>query len=132
MITLYLGMLVSVGGCLLISLAALTTEDLVTDNHLQIWNKKLGSIQGQICTLATNASSSPEDSDDADAAADGITDLIADHRDATQHENQANVLGISFIFMGLFLAGFGSTVYFSLSISYLGTIHILRRGVKKS
>ena len=105
-------MLVSVGGCLLISLAALTTDDLVTDNHQQIWNKKLGSIQGQICTtiLATNATTTSPGADTMIT-----TDLIA-NLDATQHENQANVLGISFIFMGLFLAGFGSTVYFSLSI----------------
>ena len=112
-------MLVSVGGCLLISLAALTTDDLVTDNHQQIWNKKLGSIQGQICTttLATNTTTtSPGAGTGADTENTMITtDLIA-NLDATQHENQANVLGISFIFMGLFLAGFGSTVYFSLSI----------------
>lgn len=85
----------------MISLAALTTRDLVTDNQ-QIWNEGFGSIQGQICLPGANFSASEEDA------------LFT-----TQQEHQANELGIFFIFIGLFLAGFGSTVYFSLSVSYL-------------
>ena len=82
----------SVVGCLLISFAALTTEDLSTANQ-QSWNKKL-SVQGQICH-ATNETG----------------ELWKD--------KPVNYLGIFLIFMGLFLAGFGRTVYFSLSVSYL-------------
>ena len=92
---IFSGMTVSVVGCLLISLAALTTTDLATADH-QRWSENLFAIQGQICQK-NKSEILPND---------------VDHR-------QANHLGIFLIFMGLFLAGFGSTVYFSLSVSYL-------------
>lgn len=86
-------MVVSVVGSLLISFAALTSNDPLEEDD---FFTQAAPLQGQICHNGTNPHSH------------------------NIHARQApNKLGIVMIFLGLFLAGFGNTIFRSLSISYL-------------
>lgn len=91
------GMLMSAVGCLLISFGALTTPAKSSTMANQQITETLSSVAGQLCTNS-----------------ESLGNLVGD-----SSEQEVNYLGISFIFLGLFLAGFGNTVYFSLSVSYL-------------
>ena len=86
-------MVVSVVGSLLISFAALTSNDPLEDDD---FFTQAVPLQGQICHNGTNP-----------------------HSHNTHARQAPNKLGIVMIFLGLFLAGFGNTIFRSLSISYL-------------
>lgn len=92
-------MLLSVLGCFLISLAAITTSDFDKAFHPDSSHDnfiKTAKLEGQLCFNDTLTESGSK-----------------------WAEPPANTLGILLIFLGLFLTGFGNTVYFSLSVSYL-------------
>ena len=85
-------MVVSVVGSVSISLAALTSDDLLQEDF---YSRAL-PLQGQICQNGTDL-----------------------HAHDVHLRQTPNKLGIVMIFLGLFLAGFGNTIFKSLSISYL-------------
>ena len=92
MLLAFSGMVVSVVGSLCISFAALTSDDLLKED---IYRRAI-PLQGQICHNGTDP-----------------------HSHDIHVRQTPNKLGIVMIFLGLFLAGFGNTIFRSLSISYL-------------
>lgn len=86
-------MVVSVVGSLFISFAALTSNDPLEKEDFYT---QAVPLQGQICHNGTDP-----------------------HSHDIHVRQTPNKLGIVMIFLGLFLAGFGNTIFRSLSISYL-------------